>query len=168
MTEENNTTPPAVKYLVRLLSKRDYSEHKLRQKLREKEYDKEEADFAIAYVVEKNWLREENYTKARIQAFLRKGLSQQHIVQKLKLEKITITSDDIDIVAKDISLDSDTQINGLLQKKFGKFTLSELKDQKQRAKMIRFLMSKGHSYDSISTALKEFLGSYEEDAHPDF
>ena len=78
----------AYNYLIRLLSARDYSEYKLREKCRQKEFPPEDIDEAIQRVKDQNYLREDQYIEARIKGFMSKNCSPHYIQRKLKEEKL--------------------------------------------------------------------------------
>ena len=59
----NTTSNKAYMYLVKLLSSRDYSEYKLREKLREKKYPADEIESALNEIKSKGFLREEAYAE---------------------------------------------------------------------------------------------------------
>ncbi len=85
----------AYTYLIKLLSSRDYSEHKLREKLREKKFPASDIEDAISSVKEHGYLKEDLYAEARIKAFMNKGYSADYIRQKLNQEKVTVTEVEI-------------------------------------------------------------------------
>lgn len=147
------TTKPtlAYKYLIKLLSIRDYSEYKLREKLREKKYPADEIEMAISEIKARNFLREEFYTEARIKGFMNKGYSPNYIRQKLKQEYLSVSDDEINAVFTEHKLTSHDQICHLIQKKIrGKNEL----DYKEESKILRFLLSKGHDFDESKKIIK--------------
>ena len=144
-------------YLIRLLSSRDYSEFKLREKLREKQYPANEIDEAIAEIKAKNYLREDNYAEARAKAFMNKGYSPDYIKQKLAQEHVYVDEDFIQSIYSENRNDSEEQIRSLVEKKLrGK----KLDSYEQEVKVIRFVLSKGHQIGAIKKILKEYKTSY--------
>ena len=73
--EEKENTHTAYMDAIKLLAKKDYSEYKLRKKLKEKLHDSESIDEAIQEVTEKKYLREDYYIEARIRGLMRKNYS---------------------------------------------------------------------------------------------
>ncbi|MCK6596131.1 MAG: RecX family transcriptional regulator, partial [Bacteriovoracaceae bacterium] len=73
-------------YAVKLLTGRDYSEVKLKEKLRLKNFDKTVVEKVVAEIKERGFLREESYLEARIKAFMNKGYAKKYILQKLTRE----------------------------------------------------------------------------------
>ena len=133
----------AYTYLVKILSARDYSEHKLREKLREKQYPANEIEAAIADIKAKGFLREEVFTESRIRTFMNKGLSVNHIRQKLQQEHLQATDEQIQEIFDENQISEDQQIERLARKKMGSKTDLNFDDQ---GKILRYLISKGHDY----------------------
>src|SRR5690606_29079025 len=69
-------------YSLDLLARRDYSKYKLTQKLRSREFTDEEIEDTIENLVKKNYLREEEYQRMRVQGMLIKGYANSFIKQK--------------------------------------------------------------------------------------
>jgi regulatory protein len=146
----------AYQTLIRLLSSRDYSEHKLREKLRNRNFPANEIDDAINEVKEKNYLKEEIYAEARAKAFMNKGYSQNFIKQKLNQEHVKVENEFIEEIYDDHKRSEDDQIKYLIDKKLrGK----QLIDYDHEVKIIRFALSKGHQIGSIKKVLKEYKNS---------
>ena len=143
-------------YLIKLLSSRDYSEFKLREKLREKQYPANEIDEAIAEIKAKNYLREDNYAEARVKAFMHKGYSPDYIKQKLAQEHVYVEAEFIEDIYCENKSDSLDQIRTLVEKKLrGK----KISDYDQEVKIIRFVLSKGHPIGEIKKVLIEYKKS---------
>lgn len=146
----------AYQTLIRLLGFKDYSEHKLREKLKERGFNPDEIDDAINEVKEKKYLREDLYAESRAKAFMNKGYSQNFIRQKLSQEHVSVSEEFIDEIYDEHKYSEEDQIKELIQKKLrGKM----IEDYNHEAKVIRFVLSKGHSFDSIKSALKQYKNS---------
>jgi regulatory protein len=141
----------AYSYLIRILSSRDFSEYKLREKLRERNYAQTEIDDAITEVKAKNFLREDNYIEARIKAFMHKGYSPSYIQQKLNQEHISATLELIDSIFVEYSVTCESQIQRLASKKIGLRNSLDFDDQN---KILRYLLSKGHELSYCRKILK--------------
>lgn len=150
------TPSKAYLYLIKLLSSRDYSEHKLRSKLNEKKFEQTEIDKAITSVKEKNYLREDLYKEARTKAFISKGYSKKFIKNKLKIEKLTIEDDQLSDIYLDNHQSEEEQVLRLFHKKGDRLDLT---DPKNVAKIIRFALSKGHDYGLIKKVLLHYKES---------
>ena len=77
------TSSKAYLYLVKIISSRDYSEFKLREKMREKQFIDQEINEAINEIKAKGYLRENVYSQSRVRIFMDKGYSPFFIRQKL-------------------------------------------------------------------------------------
>lgn len=146
----------AYQTLIRLLSSRDYSEHKLREKLKERGYPADEIDEAIQEVKNKKYLREDLYAEARAKAFINKGYSQNYVRQKLGQEHVSVTKEFIDDIYQEHKYSEVDQVRELVQKKLrGK----KIEDYNHEVKIIRFILSKGHEMGAIKKVLKEYKNS---------
>ena len=148
------TSSRAYSYLVKIISSRDYSEHKLREKLREKKFPPEDCESALSEIKARGYLREDAYTEARIKGFMNKGYSVSYVRQKLKQEHLTVTDEQIQEVFGEHRTSEEDQIERLAQKKMG--TKSGL-DFAEQGKILRFLLSKGHDYSKSKKILKSLI-----------
>lgn len=144
-------------YSLDLLARRDYSKHKLSEKLRSREFTEEEIDEAIESLTEKNYLREEEYARMRVQAMLFKGYANSYIKQKCSLEKLQVDDDFIDEIRQERGHSTHSEIKRLIQKKLrGKDIPSEFEPRmKLQNKVTAFLASRGYNYSQIKEALTE-------------
>lgn len=158
-----NQNSKAYSYLIKLLSARDYSHHKLKEKLqtkvREKKFPADEAEAALKEVMEKGWVREEAYAEARVKGFMSKGYSPDYIRQKLAQEKMTITDDSIGEIFTEHHVSVEEQIERLVRKKMGSRTQFDYDDE---TRILRFLISKGHEFSTSKKVLKTILQEVKE------
>lgn len=144
----------AYTYLVKLLSGRDYSEHKLREKLKEKKFPANEIDNAINEVKERGYLREAVYAEARIKGFMNKGYSASYIRQKMQQEKVTVTEEVIYEIFNEHQISENDQVERLLAKKLKNIPEDKEEAQKERQKAIRYVFSKGHNPGMVFKIMK--------------
>lgn len=78
----------AYDYSIRLLSKRDYSRFKLKQKLILRGFEEEEVDHALEEVANKGFLREEEYMRIRVKTLLINGHANKIIQMRLEQEEL--------------------------------------------------------------------------------
>jgi len=150
MTNSNK----AYMYLVKILSARDYSEHKLREKLRERKFPTDEAEKAINEIKAKGYLKEDIYAEARVKAFMHKGYSPNYIRQKLAQEHLTLTDEEITNVFVEYRTTPEEQIERLVRKKMQGKTVF---DYESENKILRFLISKGHDFSLSKKVLKALI-----------
>lgn len=148
-------------YVIKLLSARDYSEHKLREKMREKKFPADEIENVINEIKAKGHLKEELYAEARIKAFMNKGYSADFIRQKLAQEKVTVTEIEIYDIFDEYHLTENDQIERLLKKKLKTISKDKEKAYNDRQKAIRFAISKGHRPGAVFKVLKSNFNSTE-------
>lgn len=143
-------------YAIKLLAKRDYSEFKLRKKLIEKSFSGDEIEKAMSEVIEKGYLREDYYAEARIKGFMYKGFSIEHIIQRLAKEHVDVDRETVEKIFSEYGISKESQIQQLIEKKLR--TLNK-NNPKTRAKILRFLISKGYSYGCCATAISRALSA---------
>lgn len=151
----------AYNYSIFLLSKRDYSSFKLKQKLKSRKYQEEEISEVLQKLIHQNYLREQQYTNMRIKTLLIKGFSNSYIIQKLGQEEIIINNENVELIKSENNINEDENIDYLIQKKLRnkKIPNDYVSKQKLKSKVINFLMSKGHSYSKIQNQLEQYFKS---------
>jgi regulatory protein len=136
----------AYSYTVKLLTGRDFSEKKLKEKLFQKKVSKEICEKIIDEIKMKGFLREENYVEARIKAFMNKGYSKKYILQKISQEAQMIDIEFINNLFTEYRVTEEDQINKLIEKKMPNVIPSQFDDNRKLfQKIFRFIISKGHN-----------------------
>jgi len=150
-----DTCKKAYQYAIRILAKRDYSRHKLKTKIIDKEYPTGLAIEIVDLLHREKYLREDYYIEARIKGLLRKGMHPDFIKQKMKEEKCPINDSDIEPIMVDHELDEDKLLLDLMHKKARIMErLDQGKsDQQKREKILRFVATKGHSVSQARRVL---------------
>lgn len=151
MAVENH---PGYKYCIRILSKRDYSRAKIRQKLIEKGHE-EDAESIIDFLLEKKYLREDYYVESRIKGLMKKNYSPSYIYSKLKEEDVEVSMGLIEETFQEWGFSTYDQIEDLIRKKsiLHNWNEEDLKDFNNRTKLSRFIQSKGHQWEEIKDCL---------------
>lgn len=147
-------------YCIHLLARQDYSEFKLRQKLRSKKQNlPHEIDEAIQKIKDKGLLKEESYRRLFIRKWMMKGEAEDKIRKRGAMEKLTFGPDEFKVIEEELGFTDDDSIEKLIQKKLrSKEIPSDFESkQKLKDKVLRFLISKGHSYDDSKKALNSYL-----------
>lgn len=150
---------PAYTYALRLLTKRDYSRAKLREKLLQREFDEEDVETCLDQLVTKRFLREELYAEARIKGLMLRGNSPEMIQQRLAAEDCMVENDFINQVYQEHQLDPDQQLKNLLAKKLrqSKYQDSDEMSFEAKQKIVAFVARKGHSPQAAFKLLDELL-----------
>ncbi len=135
-----------------LLQKRDYTEYKLREKLKEGQYSEEVIDEAVEYLKSYKYLDDERYADDYIRYHLKdksKARLKQDLMQK------GISADIVDRVLsaayEDENEDPEIQLCAKLLKK--KHYDSENMSYEEKQKIMAFLYRKGFSGDVIHRAM---------------
>lgn len=149
----------AYNYCVFLLSKRDYSKYKIQQKLKSRKYSEDNIKEVIQLLVDQNYLREEAYLRMRIKTLLYKGVSNYYIKQKLSQEKLNASDEYIDALREENHMSKEDSLEYLLNKKLRGKEIPQEYEAKAKLKnnVLRFLISKGHSFQDANQALKDYL-----------
>lgn len=141
---------------IQLLSKRDYSEAKLKSKLQTYGYDESEIIETITILKNKKFLNEKEYIRGKIIASLKRNYSSQYIYHKLKSEGLDIDSETIKMVREEISLHEEQQILNLITKKLSSNT-NKIEKNKLKNKVASFLNTKGFEYHDYEDALEKAI-----------
>jgi len=147
-------------YSIHLLARRDYSEFKLRVKLRSKKDNlPHEIDEVILKLKENGFLREENYRRLFIRKWMLKGESEDKIRRRGFLEKLEFDEDEFRHIEKELGFDESESIEKLVLKKIRSKEIPKDPQEKfkLRDKILRFLISKGHSFEDSKKILVKIL-----------
>lgn len=147
----------AYDYALRLLSIKDYSEAQLKKKLKEYYY----SEATINRILEKmkfyGMINDERYAEKYIHDSLNiKKVGRRKIAFDLKSKGIP------DSITKEMDIDEETEFENaafLAEKKLK----SLKKDEKQKEKLYRYLISKGFDYDTANRAVSNILKDRESD-----
>ncbi len=156
---EEKSYKKAFDYSIRLLSLRDYSIYKMRQKLKERKFDADDIEIVINKLLEYNYLREDEYKRIRIKQLLVKGYANNYIIQKLEQEQLFVDDSNINEIRDTQDLGSSKQIQYLIEKKlrFKEIPSEWEAKQKLKNKVINFLISKGYKYADVQSYIKEYI-----------
>lgn len=89
-----------------------------------------------------------------------KGEAEDKIRKRGGMEKLSFEDEEFRNVEKELGFTDDDSIEKLVQKKLRskEIPTNLLEKNKLRDKVLRFLISKGHSYDDCKKALNLYLG----------
>ena len=105
-------------YSIHLLARQDYSEFKLKRKLRSKKDNLPlEVDEVLAALKEKGLLREENYRRLFIRKWMMKGEAENKIKKRGAMEKLVLDSSEFRQVEIELGLNDEESIEKLIIKK---------------------------------------------------
>lgn len=144
----------AYSYIVKLLSSRDYSEYKIREKLKLKEFPAIEIEDALNEIKSRGFLRDTVYNESRIRSLMNKNYSPNYILQKLNQEHLDTNIEQIVDVFNENQVSSLDQIELLIKKKIQRNTEFDFDGQN---KILRYLLSKGHELDESRKCLNTII-----------
>lgn len=162
-TEEDGDVKRIYNYCVHLIARQDYSEYKLRQKLRSKPQNLPHMiDEAIEKIKAKGLLREESYRRLFIRKWMMKGESEDKIRKRGSMEKLVFEDEEFELCSRELGFSDEDSIEKLVAKKLRmkEIPKNPAEKFKLRDKVLRFLISKGHSFEESKRSLnKYFSGS---------
>ncbi|MCU4377488.1 regulatory protein RecX [Acinetobacter haemolyticus] len=133
-------------YAFALLTRRDYSQAELTEKLNQYAIDSNEVAILVTELAEKNYQSDQRVAALTLSSQIRKGKGLQRIKQALKAKQL-----DAELIAEELEeVDWLDQAYQLKVKKFGE---DVTKDPKLKAKQIRFLQYRGFDMGVILKAI---------------
>jgi len=134
---------------VDLLSRREHSYKELLQKLKLRDHCEEAITPVLEYLIEKDYLSEERFAESLVRNRMNKGYGWRFI--KNELAQKGVCSSIILEQNKNQQIDWYLQAELAYNKRFGE---CDIKDQKDKAKRIRFMQYRGFSSDEIMPLIK--------------
>ena len=133
-------------YAFALLTRRDYSQAELSAKLNQYAIDADEVAKLVAELAQQNYQSDQRVAELTLASQIRKGKGLQRIKQTLKAKHL-----DAELISHELQeVDWLEQAYQLKIKKFGE---AVEKDQKLKAKQVRFLQYRGFDMDVILKAI---------------
>lgn len=135
---------------LRILSRRDHSEYELIQKLLLKGFSREEIQPVMMYCQDYGYLDDLRYALSAVRQGMNKGHGERRIRQLLQQNRVA--DDVVNIALEQLVPDWFELAKQLAEKKFKAQPAIEAKEQ---AKRVRFLQSRGFSFEQIHYALSD-------------
>lgn len=163
--EKVKPSTTAYQYALYLLSGQDYSAYKIRQKMKLKGYEAEEIDQTVEKLIEKNYLREEEYKRMLAKRWISKGYSDSMIKRRGGQEDLAFETSDLAALRDESGTSTNDVISKLVAKKMRGQTVPTDRNAKQklREKVSRFLLSKGYGWDEVKRAVDAAMKPASED-----
>ena len=131
-----------------LLARREHSKKELRQKLLLRDYALEDIEPILQALSEQNIQSDVRFAESLMRVRISRGYGWIYICAELKQKGLA--NDIISEIHQTQSIDWFEQAHTAYQKRFADTPIS---DQKDKAKRIRFLQSRGFDFEQISAAL---------------
>ncbi|MBQ9633905.1 MAG: regulatory protein RecX [Schwartzia sp.] len=150
-TQKQKPKPTALEKAVELLARQEQSSARLREKLRQRDYEAEEIDAAIARLEERHYLNDEESCARQYQKLYEEsGMSVRQIEQKLLTRGFPPSL--VRASAPKEEGREERELNAALRSLRSRFRAAAL-----RAKMKQFLYRRGFSYGICDSATSAFL-----------
>lgn len=158
---ENETLKKCYNSALRHLARKDYSEYKLKQKLRDKGYEGALIKEVIGILLEKNYLREDLYKEARIKGLLRKGYAFNVIEYRMSQEMCPVSEEEIYAVADEVGISKASQLQELVEKKV-RIDYDFVSDKlKLKDRVLRYACLRGHPIGEVARAYENIIQEFE-------
>ena len=132
------------------LSRRDYSESQLSQRLSRQGGEHSDIAQVIAWCKRENYLDESRYVQMMVRSRVGKGYGLNYIVQECRQQQIP--KEQVMQCAAELEIDWFAQACQLYQKKYGQ---SEVTDYKERLKRMAYMQRRGFSNEQIQIAMNQ-------------
>jgi SOS response regulatory protein OraA/RecX len=142
-------------YVMWLLARRHYSRYQLEKKLKEKDVEAPVVSEVLQTLVDEGFFREDAYAKARTSQLLRRGLAPTLVKYRLKAEKCTVTSGDIDEALDRMGSSLQEELKKSVEKALRRLSHRNYPVQELERKVIQSLMRQGHRANEIKSCLRE-------------
>ncbi|MGR5066550.1 regulatory protein RecX [Photobacterium sp. DNB22_13_2] len=133
---------------VRYLSRRDHAEQELRHKLLARGYEQSEVDEAVACCQDYNWLDDARFAERLLGNGIAKGWGLLRIRQEMEFKGIH--EEIIRQLFEDDEFDWFEHARGVALRKFGD---SPMDTDKEKARRLRFMQSRGFDLELVNYAL---------------
>lgn len=141
-------TQSAKQAAVRYLSRRDHAEQELQQKLLARGFEQEEVDEAVALCQDYNWLDDARFAERLLNNGVAKGWGLLRIRQEMAHKGIH--EDVVSQLFEDDEFDWFEHAREVARRKYGD---SPMDSDKEKARRLRFMQSRGFDFEQVKYAL---------------
>lgn len=138
----------ALNYVVNLLSRREYSEYEIRQKMAQKAFTDEEIEVTLAKVQERGWQSDVRFTENYLRNRAERGYGLRRIRQELNQKGIASCTIEQALEENQDGIDWQAIAQRQLAKKFPHY--QEKLSPKDKQKLWRYMFSHGFSSDDFA------------------
>jgi regulatory protein len=149
-------------YALGLLARKDYSKQQFQNKLLAKNYSIEEVNEIINLLIKSRIFKEENFVRSIVIKRMNQGYSPTFIQNHLETKGVSIPLDEIHSFFEESGINEKIQMENLIAKKFSFLIKQEDEDRnlKMKAKVLRFLISRGHDQEESTSLLEGIIPSF--------
>ena len=141
-------TQSAKQAAVRYLSRRDHAEQELQQKLLVRGFEQEEVDEAVALCQDYNWLDDARFAERLLNNGIAKGWGLLRIRQEMAHKGIH--EEVVSQLFEDDEFDWFEHAREVARRKYGD---SPMDTDKEKARRLRFMQSRGFDFEQVKYAL---------------
>ncbi|MBY5947463.1 recombination regulator RecX [Photobacterium rosenbergii] len=141
-------TQSAKQAAVRYLSRRDHAEQELQQKLLARGFEQEEVDEAVALCLDYNWLDDARFAERLLNNGIAKGWGLLRIRQEMAHKGIH--EEVVSQLFEDDEFDWFEHALEVARRKYGD---SPMDTDKEKARRLRFMQSRGFDFEQVKYAL---------------
>jgi regulatory protein len=148
-------------YALGLLARKDYSKQQFENKLLSKNYSIDDINDIIGLLIKNRIFKEENFVRSIIIKRMNQGYSPIFIQNHLETKGVSTPLDEIYSFFEENGINEKIQMEKLVAKKFSfsEQLEDEEKHQKMKAKVLRFLISRGHDHEDSISLLESIIPS---------
>jgi SOS response regulatory protein OraA/RecX len=146
----------AKKYVLYLLSRRDYSRFQIEKKLKLRKISLSQCNELLDELKAEGLFKEQAYAKARTRQLLKKGFSNSMLKAKLKSERCVIHDGDIEEAFEHVGSNAEHELKLQVEKELRKIqkNCSSI-DENTLEKITKTLQKKGHRFLEIQKQLQK-------------
>jgi regulatory protein len=138
------------RYVIWLLSRREYNAHKLETKLNQKCQDKAYIAELLAWCVSLGYLDDQRYCHMYVRRQIEKGLGKQRVLADAYSKGIE--RKEVEKYLNELEIDWYEQASNAYNKKF--FNTFDKKNYQEKAKRQRYMIGRGFGFDEIEYAMQ--------------
>lgn len=150
---KSNNAQKAKNYAFLLLKFRLRSEKELYQRLKKKKFDEAIIRQTLAFLKDKNFINDADFTKAWIESRIKKPLGFRRLKQELNLKGVDKEIIDSSIAQVKEDYHEEEVVQKIVRRKFKK--LSGIDPKKAKARIYGYLLRRGFSADTVIEALNQ-------------
>jgi len=145
---------------IRLLTRRDYSQHELTKKLLKRDFQLADITQVLEKLKEMKYLDDQRYLEGRVRYYLKSKKGPDYILKKCQELRLEISYTLIEDITNELQINQDEHIQYHIQKKLESLRIkkkrySSNEAYKIKSKVILYLVSKGYKVFNINTYLRD-------------
>ena len=131
------------------LTRREYAEHELSEKLMRKGFLQQDIQVVIAYLQSQNLQSDARFIEQMVRTRVNQGYGRLKVISELHMHHLN----DDDILPALDQIDWHACLQQLLAKKLKSYNLN---DTKQKFKLMRYVINRGYSIDEFNNAVESY------------